>query len=70
MHVHHPFSRVAAAVTLGLTLLWTSSGARQDTPATTITSITAAEFFSPAKVGTAHLTMIADAWQAMQRTRR
>jgi hypothetical protein len=66
MHVRHPFSRLAAAATLGLTLLSTASGARQDTQATRITSITAAEFFSPTKVWTAHLTMTAEAWQAIQ----
>ena len=66
MHERHPFSRLAAALALGLSLLSTASGARQDTQATKITSITAAEFFSPTKVWTAHLTMTAEAWEAMQ----
>ena len=64
--MRRPFSRLTAASALGLTLLSTVSAARQDTAATKITSITAAEFFSPAKVWTAHLTMTAEAWQAMQ----
>ena len=64
--MRHPFSRLAVVFALGLTLLSTVSGARQDTKATRITSITAAEFFSPAKVWTVHLTMTAEAWEAMQ----
>ena len=51
---------------LGLSLLATAPSARQDTAATKVTSITAADFFSATKVWTAHLTMTAEAWQAMQ----
>ena len=64
--MRRPFARPAVVLALGLTLLSTVSGARQDTKATRITSITAKEFFSAAKVWTVHLTMTAQAWQAMQ----
>jgi spore coat protein H len=66
MHQCHPCLRLAAVLALGLTLLSTSSSARQDVSATKITAITAAEFFSTTKVWTAHLTLTAKAWEAMQ----
>ena len=62
-----PFARPVAAIALGLSLLWTaSSAARRDGTGTDVTSITAAEFFAPTKVWTAHLSMSAADWQAMQ----
>ena len=51
---------------LALTLLSTASAARQGSTATSITSTSTAEFFAPAKVFTTHLTMTAEAWEAMQ----
>ena len=61
------FVRLIAVI--GLVLLGTGlPAARQDASPTNITSISAAEFFSPAKVWTAHLSLSADAWQAMQPT--
>ena len=63
----HPFVRLIAVGGLALTLLGTApSAARQDIKPTNIASIRAAEFFSPTKVWKAHLSMSADAWQAMQ----
>jgi spore coat protein H len=62
-----PFIRLIAVAGIGLTLLGTvPSAARQDATPTNITSIRAAEFFSPTKVWKAHLSMSADAWKAMQ----
>ena len=66
MQMRRSFPRLAAALILGLTLFSTASLARQDTAATTVTEITAAELFSPAKVWTAHLTLTKEAWAAMQ----
>jgi hypothetical protein len=43
-----------------------ASAARQDVTPTNITSIHAADFFSPTKVWKAHLSMSAADWQAMQ----
>ena len=52
---------------VGLALLSTApSAARQDLTPTNVTSISAAEFFTLTKVWTAHLSMSADAWRAMQ----
>jgi hypothetical protein len=42
------------------------TAARQEPTPTTVTSIRAAEFFSATRVWRAHLSMSADAWQAMQ----
>jgi hypothetical protein len=64
--LRHPFSRLSAALALGITVLSVASWARQDTAATKVTDITAADFFSAAKVRTAHLTLAAEAWEAMQ----
>ena len=62
-----PTYRLVAAFVVGLALLGTAPfAARQDLTPTNVTSIRAAEFFAPAKVWTAHLSMSADAWQAMQ----
>ena len=69
--MRQPFVRPVAAFVVGLSLLWTaSSAARQDvaptkTP-TKVTAIRAAEFFAPTRVWKAHLSMTAEAWQAMQ----
>jgi spore coat protein H len=59
--------RPIVVLSLGLALLGTAaSAARQTPPATNVTSIRAAEFFSPTKVWKAHLSMTAEAWAAMQ----
>jgi spore coat protein H len=61
------FHRLIAVFVVGFNLLGTApSAARQDVTPTNVSSIRAAEFFTPAKVWTAHLTMSADAWRAMQ----
>ena len=60
------FLRLFAVAGIGLALLGTPSAARQDVTPTNVTSITQEEFFSPTKVWTAHLTMTAAAWEAMQ----
>lgn len=58
--------RLVAALLVSLAFLGTApSAARQVTPAN-ITSITAAEFFTPARVWKAHFSMSAEAWRAMQ----
>jgi hypothetical protein len=65
--MRHFLIRLIAIAGVGLALLGTApSAARQDVTPTNVTSITQAEFFSPTKVWTAHLTLSADAWQAMQ----
>jgi spore coat protein H len=62
-----PQHRLVAALVVGLALLGTAPfAARQDVTPTNVTSISAAEFFTPTTVWTAHLSMSADAWQAMQ----
>jgi hypothetical protein len=62
-----PFLRFIAVAGIGLALLGTApSAARKGDTPTNITSIRAAEFFSPTKVWKAHLSMSADAWKAMQ----
>jgi len=61
-----PFARLIAAAGIGLTLLGTAPAARQDVKPTNITSIRAAEFFSPTKVWKANLSMSAADWQSMQ----
>ena len=62
-----PRQRLMATLVVGLTLLGTAPfAARQDLTPTNVTSIRAAEFFAPAKVWTAHLSISADAWRAMQ----
>src|SRR5688572_21321110 len=62
-----PTHHLVAAFVVGLTLLGTAPfAARQDVTPTNVTSIRAAEFFAPTKVWTAHLSMSAEAWQAMQ----
>src|SRR5688572_18326411 len=66
MRMRHSFPRLAAALILGVAVLATAPSARQDTAATKVTSMTAADFFSATTVWTAHLTMTAKAWQAMQ----
>ena len=65
--MRHAFVCLVAAPLVVQTLLWAEPfAARQDVAPTNITSISAAEFFAPAKVWTAHLSMPAEAWQAMQ----
>src|SRR5688572_17429140 len=61
-------SRVRLATILGVVvaLLSTTPSARQASAPTNITSIRTAEFFTPAKVWTASLTMSAESWEAMQ----
>jgi spore coat protein CotH len=55
------------ALTAGVSLLETApSAARQQPAPTNIKSIRAADFFSPTRVWRAHLSMTAEAWQAMQ----
>jgi len=62
-----PQHRLMAVLVAGLALLGTAPfAARQDATPTNITSIRAAEFFTPTKVWTAHLSMSAEAWKAMQ----
>jgi spore coat protein H len=62
-----PLHRLVTALVVGLALLGTAPfAARQDVTPTNVTSIRPAEFFAPAKVWTAHLSMSADAWEAMQ----
>jgi spore coat protein H len=64
--MRHGFVCLVAAPLL-VTLLWAQPfAALQDPGPTNITSISASEFFAPAKVWTAHLSMPAEAWQAMQ----
>jgi hypothetical protein len=65
--MRHALVRPVAVLGVSLALLSTEpSAARQATAPTNITSIKAAEFFTPTRVWTAHLSMSADAWQAMQ----
>ena len=65
--MRHSFVRLAAVLAAGLALLSTApSAARQDVASTNVTSISAAEFFTPTRVWTASLSMSADAWKAMQ----
>jgi spore coat protein H len=62
-----PLHRLLTALAVGVTLLGTAPfAARQGVAPTNVTSIRAAEFFTPAKVWTAHLSMSAEAWRAMQ----
>ena len=64
--MHHRFVLlIAVGVSLALLSAVPSAGRQGVTP-THIKSISAAEFFTPTKVWTAHLSMSADAWQAMQ----
>jgi hypothetical protein len=61
------FLRLAAVVAICLPLLGTvPSASPQDASPTTVTSLRADEFFAPAKVWRARLSLSADAWQAMQ----
>src|SRR5215218_1345356 len=62
-----PLHRLVAALVVGLALLGTAPfAARQDVTPTNVTSMRAAEFFASPKVWTAHLSMSAEAWRAMQ----
>ena len=64
--MRHPSLHPLAAVALSLAVLAAPSAARQDAASPGSTAITAAEFFTATKVWTAHLSMSADAWEAMQ----
>ena len=65
--MRQPRHRLLTAVVAILALLGTAPfAARQDVTPTNVTSIGAAEFFTPTRVWTAHLSMSAEAWQAMQ----
>jgi spore coat protein H len=65
--MRHAFVCLVAASLVVQTLLWAEPfAARQGVVPTNITSISGAEFFAPAKVWTAHLSMPAETWQAMQ----
>jgi spore coat protein CotH len=65
--MRHPFVRLVAALGVSLAVLSTApAAARQDVTPPSLTSISASEFFTPTKVWTAHLSMSADAWRAMQ----
>jgi spore coat protein H len=65
--MRHSFVHLAAALSVVLTLVGTAPEAtRQDVTPTDVTSIRAADFFTPTKVWRAHLSMSADAWRAMQ----
>jgi spore coat protein H len=62
---HSSVHPLAAAVLL-LILLPAGPSTAQDATPTKVTSITAAEFFTPTKVWTVHLSMSPEAWKAMQ----
>ena len=65
--MRHLFARPVAASLIVLGLFGAvPSAARQDAARTNVTAISAAEFFAPARVWKAHLSMSADAWRAMQ----
>jgi hypothetical protein len=65
--MRHPLVRLVAALGVGVAMLSaTPSAGRQDAAPTGVTTVTQAQFFSPAKVWTAHLTMSAESWAAMQ----
>ena len=65
--MRHAFVCLVAAPLVLQTLLWTGPfAAHQDGAPADITSIRAADFFAPAKVWTAHLSMPPEAWRAMQ----
>jgi spore coat protein H len=65
--MNRPFGRLIATLSVTLALLGTApDAARQGTAPTNVTSIKAAEFFSPTKVWKAQLSMSADAWNEMQ----
>jgi spore coat protein H len=62
-----PFDRLVATLAVSVALLGPApSAARQDVTPSNVSAIRAADFFTPAKVWTASLTMTADAWAAMQ----
>jgi spore coat protein H len=65
--MRYPTFRPVAVLAVGLALLTAAPSARrQDATSANIASISTAEFFTPTRVWTAHLSMSADAWQAMQ----
>jgi spore coat protein H len=65
--MRHTLARTVTVSLVVLTLFGTApSSARQAAGPTNVTSIRQDEFFTPTKVWTAHLTMTAEAWQAMQ----
>src|SRR5688500_7094997 len=65
--MRQPPHRLLTALVAILAMLGTAPfAARQDVTPTNVTSMAAAEFFTPTRVWTAHLSMSAEAWQAMQ----
>ncbi len=64
--MRYPLVRLVAILGLTAALLPTAPSARQAATPTKVTSISAADFFAPAKVWTASLTLSAEAWEAMQ----
>ncbi len=65
--MRHDLIGLLATFSICVVLLWTEpSAAPQDVTPTRVTAISAAEFFMPTKVWRAHLSLSADAWQAMQ----
>ena len=65
--MRYTFVRRLAATLAALAVFGAApSAARQAATPANVTAISAAEFFTPARVWTAHLSMTADAWQAMQ----
>ena len=65
--MRHSPVRFGAVVLVGLALLSAGpSAGRQDVTPLSVESITQSEFFTPTKVWTAHLSLSADAWEAMQ----
>jgi spore coat protein H len=65
--MRHPLVRLAAALGVGVALLSAApSAGRQAATPTHVTSITQDGFFSPTRVWTAHLSMSAESWNAMQ----
>jgi hypothetical protein len=58
--------RAIGALIVVKALLWAEPFAARQAAPTNVTSIRAADFFTQAKVWTAHLSMTAEAWKAMQ----
>jgi len=65
-YMRRPFIQLILATVIALGLFGITPSAAWQGDATNITTIKAAEFFSPTKVWTAHLTLSAEAWKAMQ----
>lgn len=63
--MRHQLLRLVVVLGVGTALLGVAPVAQSVTP-TSVTSITAAEFFTPTRVWRVNLSMSAEAWQAMQ----